>query len=200
MSRHRLDFASGRDDREGVRRALAHLPAALFSPAERLEWKAWLTSRTGDAAAESNALRRLLDVDPANANALDRLATLATEAGDRDQARDYRRRKAEIDDAKDHYRRVMGEPIVAARFAEYAALAETLNRTFEARLVDPAAPPLSLPTARQKPRSLASGSRSHLVPPTPARRSPRYSTSARHVDRDRRRACPRGDDHSPIRR
>ena len=84
----RLDLRAWRDEPEGVHRALAHLPAALFSPAERLEWKAWLASRAGDAAAESNALRRLLDVDPANANALDRLATLATEAGDRDQARD----------------------------------------------------------------------------------------------------------------
>ncbi len=128
-----LDLARVRDDLDGVRRALARLPAAQFTPAEQQALRAWLASRQGEPRAEQDALKRLLELDPGNERALDRLATLASEAGDSNHAREYRRRKAELDAAKDRYRALMDEPLVPARFAEFATLAEALQRTFEAR-------------------------------------------------------------------
>lgn len=128
----RLTLAREIEDLDEVQRALEVLPADRLTAAERLSLFAWLARRRGDTTAEQDALERLLTLPPADPRTLDRLATLASEAGDPDAAVEYRRRKAALDAAKDRYRFLMNEEIVPDRFTELAELAGVLGRRFEA--------------------------------------------------------------------
>jgi tetratricopeptide (TPR) repeat protein len=130
--RARLAWARAVGDRAQVRRALAQLPADEFSAAERLALRAWLAEHRGDRESERQALEQLVAIAPGDIEALDRLAVLAWESGRLDRAREYRRRKAELDAAKDRYRLLLDEKITPERFAEFAGLAESLGRQFEA--------------------------------------------------------------------
>jgi hypothetical protein len=69
---------------------------------------------------------------PGETEALDRLASMAWESGDRERAHDYRRRKAALDAAKDRYRLLLDGTITPSQFAELSSLAESLGRYFEA--------------------------------------------------------------------
>ena len=66
------------------------------SPAER-----------GDHEAERLALEQVVEQAPGNARALERLATLAFEAGQPDRAGELRRRKAEVDRIQEGYRKLL---------------------------------------------------------------------------------------------
>jgi enediyne biosynthesis protein E4 len=131
--RARLDLAVASDDPAGAWRALPHLPADALSPAEGLALRAWLVARRGDREAERRALVRLVERDPGNSAALERLAALAVEAGRPREAEPYYRRKAEVDRAKDRFRKILLADGYAARAGELARLAEALGRRFEAR-------------------------------------------------------------------
>jgi tetratricopeptide (TPR) repeat protein len=130
--RARLAWARATENLGQVRESLKHLHARLFTMAERLDLRAWLSARLGNSGAERQALEQLMTIvhDPW---AMDRLALLAWNAGSVDRARELRRRKAELDLAKDRYRALMDEPLVPDRFLELASLAESLGRRFEAR-------------------------------------------------------------------
>ena len=77
----RLDLARATSDWEGAWRALDHLPADGVSPVESLRLRAWLAARLGDAAVERAALAAVLEQEPGDTAALDRLAELSAEAG-----------------------------------------------------------------------------------------------------------------------
>jgi len=130
--RARLDWARASGNLGELRPALAHLSARSFTEDERLALRAWLASRRGHSQEERIALEQLVAIVH-ESWAMDRLALLAREAGQHDQARDYRRRKAGLDAAKDRYRLLLDEQITPDRFAELATLAESLGRRFEAR-------------------------------------------------------------------
>ena len=116
-----------------ARRALPHLPADRFTEPEVLSLRAWFAARQGQPDAERAALEQLIDQVPGDTQALERLAVLAAESGQSDRAAELRRRKAEIDRAKERYYRTLEgrEPIT--QYAELAGLAEKLGRGFEAR-------------------------------------------------------------------
>ena len=116
-----------------VRRALRHLPAALFTQGQQLSLRAWLASHRGDRESERQALEQLVAIEPGDTEALDRLALLAWEAGRHDRAREDRGRKARADAAKDRYRLLLEGTITPALFAELAGLADSLGRSFEAQ-------------------------------------------------------------------
>jgi tetratricopeptide (TPR) repeat protein len=127
-------------DVEGVWRVLPHLPAREFSPSQVLVLRVWFVAHTGDVEAERRALEVLLEGDPANTpaadrlGALERLAVLTLEAGRPAEAAELRRRKARLDDAIAGYRQIMNdEANLASRAEELAQLAETLGRRFDAQ-------------------------------------------------------------------
>ena len=133
-----LHLATG--DVQGVWRDLSHLPAREFSPSQVLVFRAWFVAQTGDVQAERRAQQVLLERDPANTtaaerlNASERLAVLALEAGRPAEAAELRRRKAELDDTIARYRQIMNdEANLASRAEELAQLAETLGRRFDAQ-------------------------------------------------------------------
>ena len=124
---------AGRADE--VRRALAHLPARRFTEAEVRELRAWLARQTGDPRAERRELEALAELDPAAPAALERLAELDTRDGRTDRAVERRRKKAELDYARERYHRLFEEPDdrLPPHAAEMARLAETLGRNDEAQ-------------------------------------------------------------------
>jgi tetratricopeptide (TPR) repeat protein len=131
--RSRLDLARASNDPSAVLKALQHLPASSFTEAERLALRSWLASKRGDADRERQALERQLEIDPGDNRALERLATLAWDAGQTERAREYRSRKAELDRIKDRYRALIDAPITPSQFAELGKLSQSLGRRFEAR-------------------------------------------------------------------
>jgi hypothetical protein len=100
------------------------------------EWipslRARLAAAADDPAAERAALERLLELQPGDATALERLAVLDFQAGRADRARALRARKAELDRARREYVHGVRRDL-KAQAAGMARLAELLGRTFEAR-------------------------------------------------------------------
>ncbi len=129
----RLKVARAFNDPVAAREALDRLPADSLPEADLLDLRAWLASTRGDRPDERRTLERRVALGPADPKALDRLAVLAWEAGDRDRAAELRRRKGELDAAKDRYRRLLVDPAAPKRHAELAGLAEALDRPVEAR-------------------------------------------------------------------
>ena len=87
----RLDWAmaAGRDDE--VHRALARLPADNTAASRVLAVRGWLAARRGEPEVERQALMALVEHDPGRIAALERLADLAYQVGQADQAAALRR-------------------------------------------------------------------------------------------------------------
>ncbi len=64
-----------------VKQAMTQLPAAESTPAQLHRLNAWLAAKQGDVAAERRELELLVEADPADLTALDRLAELAEKDG-----------------------------------------------------------------------------------------------------------------------
>ena len=124
-------MAAGRDDE--VHRALARLPADDAAASRVLTVRGWLAARRGDSEVERQALMALVEHDPGRIAAMERLADLAYQEGQADQAAALRRRKADLDRAKHRYRNLVAGPDPGGHAAELARLAESLGRRFEAR-------------------------------------------------------------------
>ena len=88
---------------------LARLPAASIKAAEGLFLRAWFAAGRHDARAEREALEQLVAVAPGHSQGLDRLVALATDAGEADLARAFRRRQESILRDKERYRRLLVE-------------------------------------------------------------------------------------------
>ncbi len=128
----RLRLARAKEDAPGVRIALSRLPADALREADLLDLRAWLAGLRGDVDDRRRALERRIEVEPADPRALEWLASMEWESGHRDRAAKLRLRKKELDDAKDRYRRLLVDHPPTSRFEELAALAEALDRPFEA--------------------------------------------------------------------
>ena len=131
--RARLDLARATDEPGEVTRALKMIPADHLTEAERLELRVWLARAGGSKNIEREALEKLVKENPGETRALERLASLCSESGERERARELRLRKAELDASKDRYRAMMDEELKPSAFKKLATLSETLGRTFEAR-------------------------------------------------------------------
>jgi tetratricopeptide (TPR) repeat protein len=131
--RARLELARATGDVEAVRLAASHLPAARFRSVELLELRAWIAAQSGDPALEQRALVALVDIEPGNIGAWDRLAELALRAGRKSEAEECRRRKAESNDLRVRYKKLLDRDDRAAHARELAGLAERLGWRAEAR-------------------------------------------------------------------
>jgi enediyne biosynthesis protein E4 len=127
-----LDWGLGTEQLASVRRALAHLPAERFSRSAVEALRAWLASRRHDTETEQCALDQLLQDEPGECPALERLAVLATQAGLLERADQLRRRKADMGVARQRYVDLYNQNQFAENAPELARLAETLGRRFEA--------------------------------------------------------------------
>jgi tetratricopeptide (TPR) repeat protein len=130
--RARLNWAKASSRPSEVWQALTHLSADRLTAAEVEALRAWLAATRGDAHGERDALERLVELEPANISALERLAVLAIGVGDTERGDRFRRRKAELDHSQDRFERLFKEDSLATLTAEMARLAETLGYTFEA--------------------------------------------------------------------
>ena len=68
-------------------------PRAGCHPVEILRLRCWLAGRTGDDAIERRTSQALVDEEPGNTAALDRLAELAVKAGRCYEADAYRKKQ-----------------------------------------------------------------------------------------------------------
>jgi enediyne biosynthesis protein E4 len=107
-------------------------PSSGLEPARLLELEAWLASKSGDRRAEQDALEEVIKIDPGATTALERLAELAALEGKRERVTELRRRKAEVDAAKERYRALINLPDLSPQFAELGRAAEAIGRWFDA--------------------------------------------------------------------
>ncbi len=128
----RLDWAmaAGRPDR--VKEALAHRKLSDLGPVMLARLAAWLAARQGDVQSERTALETLVELEPGEESALDRLAELAFQAGRTDDGRRLRVRKSELDRDKDRYLRLFKKGQLRDDAVEMAGTALALGRSFEA--------------------------------------------------------------------
>lgn len=135
----RLELMLARVHSDGA----AALKAAESLGSEELSVEDWLAMRAelvrGDAEAEHAALRDLLTHNPQHAEALNRMAELASPAPP-DEAIDvtelatyWRKRKARRDDAQRRYEGLL-ESDAAAAAVELAQTAQKLGRAFDAQV------------------------------------------------------------------
>jgi tetratricopeptide (TPR) repeat protein len=127
-----LDLARLRADADAAVDALSHLGADDLTLEERQSALAWLASRLGRTATERRALEALTAARPGQTVALDRLATLAWEAGETAGADAYRLAKGAADVLKERYFRRLEGAIRPEHYAELGELADGLGRRFEA--------------------------------------------------------------------
>ena len=129
----KLTLARATRDLEGVREALIQLPAKWFLPVEILRLRSWLAAQTGDDELERTALKALLEEEPGNTVAWDRLAELAVKANRITEANECRKNKAEMDGLRERYAALSKGDDRARHAAELAQLADRLGRRLEAR-------------------------------------------------------------------
>jgi tetratricopeptide (TPR) repeat protein len=134
--RARLQWALAALDPQAARRALALAAPHSFTESERFSLRAWFAARRNDSSTEGAALEHVIAFEPGNTPALDRLVSLATEAGRTERAAELRKLRAERLADKNRYRRLVLSDrtrISQEELHERARLAERLGRWFEAR-------------------------------------------------------------------
>ncbi len=122
-----LDWGLATEQVAAVRRALPHLPAGRFSRSDVGSLRAWLASHRKDAESERRALEQLVQDEPGQFPALERLAVLAAQANRVEQAGVLRQRKAAMDQARQRYQDLYNQNQFATDAPELARLAETLG-------------------------------------------------------------------------
>ena len=131
QARLQWGMATGRPDE--VARAAAHLPAALIPRKQVLALRLWLASKVGDRQAEQLALEQLIAQAPGEIRAHERLADMAAEDHQAQRLGELRRRKADVEAARERYRALMSVPDKTSHAAELAQAAETFGAYAEAR-------------------------------------------------------------------
>ncbi len=132
--RARLDLALATDDVAGFWTAVAHVPADRLDATAIQELRVWLVAHHGNPAVEQRELTALVRDAPGNTQALERLAVLATQAGQVPEAAQFRHRKAEVDHTQHQLDLILRNRGIDSSQAEILArLAATLGRTFDAR-------------------------------------------------------------------
>ena len=134
VARSRLLWSWGADRTDVAVICARRVPADLLSTTQKYSLRAWLDAKAGDHAAERATLEALLDREPGDLRALERLIGMAAESGQADRVSALRRQKAEIEAALERRRALMADPSPASRAAELAQASETLGAVDEARL------------------------------------------------------------------
>jgi tetratricopeptide (TPR) repeat protein len=131
--RSRLELGRQTDQPSIAQDALAHLGTDSLSEFETLSLRAWLLRLRDDRNAERRGLEDWLAVDPTNTRAMERLAVLCLEAGDRDRTVELRARKAQIDAKTERYRSGFDRIEPERHALEMSALADSIGRPFDAK-------------------------------------------------------------------
>jgi enediyne biosynthesis protein E4 len=127
-----LSLATG--DVDGFWRAAPYLPAARFSRAEVQAFRVWLAASNHDRGREESALESLIECDPGNANALERLAVLNVESGRHREAESLHRRRDEVTQTRDAAVQILNNGIdVPNRAGVLAELSAKMGRSFDAQ-------------------------------------------------------------------
>lgn len=129
-----LELSLAEQDLGGVWDAAAQLPTSELEPTQPLAIEAWLWGRLSDLNHEREALEKLLILDPASGQALQRLAEIALLTGKPTESKRYFDRKAELDKAKDRVRKILlsGEDLTAeGPSSELAKISGQLGRKFD---------------------------------------------------------------------
>lgn len=116
---------------DAVIKAAEHLPFDDWLPAQVHRLAAWLSATRGDLDGEKHALKRVLENDPTDVTAWDRLIELAQNQQS-DEASESRKNKEAIERLQTRYRSLdrRNQPFRDAE--EMARLAEKLGQPFEA--------------------------------------------------------------------
>jgi enediyne biosynthesis protein E4 len=130
--RMKLEWALAIGQADQVRQALPHLPAALEPKEQVAALRAWLAEREGDEQHERLALEQSIELNPADARAHERLATLEHKAGRRDRAAKLREKIRAIDRNRELYIRLLSSPSPEAHATELSQFAGRLGRYFDA--------------------------------------------------------------------
>ncbi len=128
-----LDLALASENVELAWKALAKLPAGELTSVELLDLRIWLSSQAKNQEEEKKALSALLEEEPGHTKTLERLATLAWNASQHDEATRLNRRKAEVNEIKDRYRSLTSRDDRLKYAGELAKLANQLGRRLEAK-------------------------------------------------------------------
>jgi tetratricopeptide (TPR) repeat protein len=131
--RARLDWAQAADRPDEAVRAVHHLPVSLFTRPRAVELRAWMAARRGDRGEERAALELKLALEPGDSAAVERLADLAAQDGDRERLASLRRQKAAIDAARVRYQSLVRIPDLTTHIPELARAAEASGRRFDAK-------------------------------------------------------------------
>jgi enediyne biosynthesis protein E4 len=132
--RARLNWAVATGRAKQASEALVHLPATESAPAQVQKLAAWFAAQRGDTAAEGRALERLIESDPSDLDALNRLAEMSLKAKQPDRATEFRRKKTEIERLQARYQKLYARNQPRRDAAEMARLAEQLGQRFEAKV------------------------------------------------------------------
>jgi tetratricopeptide (TPR) repeat protein len=133
VARARLEWARAADRPDEALAALGAMPQDAVEPAERFALDAWFAEHAGDEAEERRALGRLLEVDPGDVRAVERLTILAAREGRPDEVARLHRLKEERNRARNAYLDALARSDYADNTPTLARLAEALGRRFEAR-------------------------------------------------------------------
>ncbi len=128
-----LELAQMAGDPGRVWRALEHLRFDGLTRAELARIRVWLLSRQGESASERVALSAMIEEQPGETAALDRLAALAAQAGDDREVSRIRAKISEVTAGKERYQALIKDDSAASDTAELARLAQYLGRGAEAR-------------------------------------------------------------------
>ncbi len=115
--RGRLELAMATGDDARFWEAAGRIPAEFAPPEAIAALRVWLADRGDDPQARRRESARLVELQPLQTQALERLAELARGAGDLEEAGRLRRRKAEIDRAKDAIHKLV---VRKSEFREHA--------------------------------------------------------------------------------
>ena len=162
QSRLNLAFVTG--DAVGFLTAAAHVAAECVDAPALRAYRAFLAARFDDPITEERALWAVIENDPSNTTALERLAVLMLKAGRSTDADDLRRRKAEIDRIQDQLRtNFLDGRDLNSRAGLLADLTGKLGRRFDSQ-----AWVIVAEAQLHKPHPKDSGSRSATFSPLPA--------------------------------
>ncbi len=127
-----LELAVASDDLDRFWMAAANLADLELEPTTIAELRVWLAAQAHAPAIEERELKAELATNPQSARALERLAALATAAGKAQETDRLHREKAELDEARDAYRKaLLDSGSLYDKADRLAELAGRLGRAFD---------------------------------------------------------------------
>ena len=129
----RLDWAVTTNRIAEAKEAVKHLPAEQSSPAQVHKLAAWIAKNRGDEKSERRDLERLIDTDPADFEAIDRLIDLAVKHKQPQRATELRQLRSEIETLEIRYLKLFERNQPLRDAAEMAHIANRIGRRFEAK-------------------------------------------------------------------